>query len=427
MSNGRYNVVHLATTNTGGAGIAAWRQHLALLGSGVDSRFLCARADPETVSGTCAECSPLNPPSWRRALCRLLRRNDALAQDEAALAAVERSARGRLHYELFSSPRSRYAPELHAWIAAADVVHLHWTTGFLDYPRFFSALKSPLVWTLHDQNPYLGGFHYSLDRDRNPDLQALDDGHRELKRRALGSVRSLVVVGNSTWNTSAARESGLFPSHTRYETIYYPLDTTRLNRRDKSAAKRALGLPENRLIVGFASTSLRNTRKGLATLLDALRTIEASTPLALLSFGSGPEDAVKKSLQSPWHHLGYLENDDLKAAAYSAMDCFVIPSHAEAFGQTAIEAQACGTPVVGSDVGGIREALDNGRCGLLFPAGDVAALAARIRASLTDRQSVSELTENALRQVAARHAPETCARAYHALYDELAAGARGRS
>jgi glycosyltransferase involved in cell wall biosynthesis len=74
------------------------------------------------------------------------------------------------HIEQFSHPFSRYRIEQHPWVREADVINLHWVSCFLDYARFFATVEKPIVWTLHDQNPYLGGFHYEWERDRFPEM-----------------------------------------------------------------------------------------------------------------------------------------------------------------------------------------------------------------------------------------------------------------
>jgi glycosyltransferase involved in cell wall biosynthesis len=57
-----------------------------------------------------------------------------------------------------------------------------------------------------------------------------------------------------------------------------------------------------------------------------------------------------------------------------ALDIFVMPSLYEGLGVAALEAMACGLPVIASDTGGLREAVEDGRTGLLAPPGDVVAL-----------------------------------------------------
>jgi D-inositol-3-phosphate glycosyltransferase len=76
--------------------------------------------------------------------------------------------------------------------------------------------------------------------------------------------------------------------------------------------------------------------------------------------------------------LGARDQDTL-VYYYSAAEMVVIPSHYESFGMVALEAMACGTPVIASRVGGLIYNVQDGRTGFLVPDGDAEALAERIR------------------------------------------------
>ena len=80
---------------------------------------------------------------------------------------------------------------------------------------------------------------------------------------------------------------------------------------------------------------------------------------------------------------GRAEHEQLLALLHR-VDLAVLPSHYEPFGIVALEAAAAGTPLVTSDVGGLGEAVIDGRTGLSFPPRDVAALADAVRAVLDD-------------------------------------------
>ena len=121
----------------------------------------------------------------------------------------------------------------------------------------------------------------------------------------------------------------------------------------------------------------------------------------------------------PWLHLGILGSDQLKTAAYSAMDAFVIPSRAEAFGLTAIEALACGTAVAASRTGGLAEALFNGEGGLLFETGNPGALADAITLLLTHPQQRSALAAAGRTRVVERHASAKIAQQCLQLYQSI--------
>lgn len=410
-------VTHLATTANDGAGIAMRRILAAQRAAGSDATLLLRECGPE------GEAVGEPAPSWgervgRRApwLASMRQRWDRRCRSELDAAAAHGS------WELFSPPFARSRPERHPAVRGADLLHLHWVAGFVDYPRFFGHVQTPIVWTLHDLYPALGGFHYEADRDANPRLQALEAACVAIKQRALAGHR-LCVVGNSAWTTAAARRSAVFPAGTRFETVYYPLDATRFQPSPKATARAALGLDADAVVVGFACTGLDNPRKGFADLVAALEQLNASgggaRPVRLLSFGRDPDPAVRARLRSHWTHLGFLEGDADKGRAYAAMDCFVVPSRAEAFGQTAIEAMACGTAVIATDVGGLREALDLGRVGRLVPVGDVAAIAAAICQLADDPAARASFAELGRRHVMARHDPAACARRYQELYSEL--------
>jgi len=82
--------------------------------------------------------------------------------------------------------------------------------------------------------------------------------------------------------------------------------------------------------------------------------------------------------------MGHVTTDATMCSILTAADLFVIPSLEEAFGQTCVEAMACGTPIVGFDTGGIPDMVRPGFTGLLAPRGDTTALAAALDALLGD-------------------------------------------
>jgi D-inositol-3-phosphate glycosyltransferase len=78
------------------------------------------------------------------------------------------------------------------------------------------------------------------------------------------------------------------------------------------------------------------------------------------------------------------QDQDTLVYYYSAADVVVMPSHYESFGMVALEAMACGTPVVASKVGGLAYSVKDGQTGFLVPERDAQALAAKIRLLLCD-------------------------------------------
>ena len=107
---------------------------------------------------------------------------------------------------------------------------------------------------------------------------------------------------------------------------------------------------------------------------------------------------------------------------YSAADVFVTTPWYEPFGITPVEAMACGTPVVGSNVGGIKETVVDGVTGYLVPPADPAALADRLARMLADPALLRTLGRQARRRARDGYTWASIARRVAAVYDEVAPG-----
>jgi D-inositol-3-phosphate glycosyltransferase len=160
--------------------------------------------------------------------------------------------------------------------------------------------------------------------------------------------------------------------------------------------------------------------KGLDSLIEALALLVAQRPalrerVRVLLVGGEPEEraAAWNSEQRRLDGLrqqhgvaplvrfvGAQPHADLPAL-YAAADLFVMPSHYESFGMAALEALACGTPVVASDVGGLRILIEHGRSGALVPPTDAAALAAQLDTLLHDEEQRAALRGGSLERAAA--------------------------
>ena len=130
--------------------------------------------------------------------------------------------------------------------------------------------------------------------------------------------------------------------------------------------------------------------KGIHELITALPRIRRTHPGTTLTIaGDGTQQdwlvelARKHKVLKCVRFAGRAEHEQLLALLHR-VDIAVLPSHYEPFGIVALEAAAAGTPLVTSDVGGLGEAVIDGRTGLSFPPRDVAALADAVRAVLDD-------------------------------------------
>lgn len=136
--------------------------------------------------------------------------------------------------------------------------------------------------------------------------------------------------------------------------------------------------------------------KNLDTLVSATRRLaEWKTSVRPLFIGEGPYLAEMKKLLPDAIFTGYLRGDDL-ADAYASADFFVFPSTTDTFGNVVLEAQACGLPVIVSDVGGPRDLVQHGKDGFVTKALDASELAEAIR-RLADDPALRESMGSAAR------------------------------
>lgn len=121
--------------------------------------------------------------------------------------------------------------------------------------------------------------------------------------------------------------------------------------------------------------------KGMDLVLPVFALLRKRLPQArLLVVGDGSlresmqRQADELQVQDAVEWAGRLPQDQLQAF-YDRMDLFWMPSRSEGFGLSALEAMACGCPVIASEVGGLPELIQDGNCGFLVPVDDVEALA----------------------------------------------------
>lgn len=165
----------------------------------------------------------------------------------------------------------------------------------------------------------------------------------------------------------------------------------------------------------FSAESVNDRRKGLNFLLEAMRGL-AREDLLLVSIGKGAPSNVPRQ---GYHALGRLDDERRLALAYSAADLFVAPSLEDNLPNTVLEALACGTPVIASNVGGIPEAVRPGETGMLVPPADAAALAAAVGELLSAPAYLQIMGENARRLALRSYNQAVQAQQYLELYTEV--------
>ena len=180
---------------------------------------------------------------------------------------------------------------------------------------------------------------------------------------------------------------------------------------DRQTGRAKLGIDPEEKVVMYAGRF--DERKGIETLVRAVakEEVKRHENLKLMVIGGstpGEKDGQERNrigdlvrelgIEDITDFVGRVEHEEL-ASYYAAADVCVVPSHYEPFGLVAIEAMASRTPVVASEVGGLKFSVADGETGLLVPPKDEAAFAGAIDSILSDSQWHKELATNARARV----------------------------
>jgi len=167
----------------------------------------------------------------------------------------------------------------------------------------------------------------------------------------------------------------------------------------KPLAKKAVGLDPRKPVIGFCGRIGRE--KDLPTLIKAFRRIQRKHDAQLLIVGSGIDE---KSFRNP--RIKLTGATDNVVPYLQAMDIFVLPSLTETTSLATMEAMACGLPVIATPVGSIKDYIEDGVNGFLFPRQDVDSLVEKLNALLKSPKA-REVTGAAARQtIVKRHSWE---------------------
>lgn len=266
----------------------------------------------------------------------------------------------------------------------ADVVHyqiIH--DGFFSILAmpFLSRLK-PSVWTWHDPWIMTGHCIYPMECERwkigcgeCPDLARPFAVPYDNTRKGFALKKWTVenspinIVLASKWMMRMAKESPI-GAHARLHHIPFGIDLNRYRPRDSAPARQKFGVRPGRVVI--AVRGFDSPFKGVREFVSALERIDTPVCVLVIQDGGRFDGLIgKHQIVS----LDWSDNEDQLIDAYTASDIFVMPSTAEAFGLMAVEAMACGKPIVVFEGTSLPEVTFAPDVGIAVPMRDVSALA----------------------------------------------------
>jgi len=416
-------IAHLNSSNIhGGSGRAAYRIHKSLKEVGLDSRMFVSREfnpdlDVKVVSD-----------KWVGKFLKKVR-----SRYEKQILNKYRNREKKI----FSIASKGIDVARENIVRDADIINFHWIN------RCFLSLKSikqigklnkPIVWTLHDMWAFTGGCHYSDGcrryEERCGECPVLgsskfrDLSWKILSKKLRGYKKlNSTIVAPSNWLADCAKNSALFKD-CKIEVIPYSIDIEIFKPIEKEKACEILNISDDKYLVSFGMSSKADIkRKGVNYLIEALLIIshkfpELSEKIELLVFGI-PRSEKIENIPFKTHFLGALHDDFTIDLCYNAADIFVLPSIEDNLPNTVIESLACGTPVVGFNVGGIPDMLTHKRNGYLADYKSSEDIARGIKWILEDKSRLSRLSKNAREKVLKNYTYEIIGEKYLKLYADL--------
>jgi D-inositol-3-phosphate glycosyltransferase len=310
-----------------------------------------------------------------------------------------------------------------------DVVHAHyWLSGWAAH-LLREHWRAPYVQMFHTMAHLKNAVAGAAERETTLRLQV---------ERRLVELSDAIIAANPHERADMINRLGA-PVDATY-LVPAGVDLDRFRPYPQDEARRELDLPDNPLILFVGRI---DPVKGIDTLFRAFQKLVASRDWlgrdpklvfigGLISTREG-SDAMDDDLQElarSAEELGVLDHvlfrgsqaRDRLPLYYSAVDVCAVPSRYESFGLVAVEAMACGTPIVASRVGGLQFTIEHEQSGLLVPHSDPDALAAALLRALTDEVLYARLCDGA-REVAEQFSWRHVTSSVINVYERLSLGA----
>jgi D-inositol-3-phosphate glycosyltransferase len=263
-----------------------------------------------------------------------------------------------------------------------DLIHSHyWLSGCV-------AVQLKQAWDI----PVLQMFH-TLGRMKNRIAQSNSQLETDLRVNAEQQLMREVDYLVAATPAERIQLMWLYDApHRRIRVIPPGVNVNHFQPVPQSEARQIIGIPANEKMLLFVGRI--EPLKGIDTLLRAIAMLHEQVPdythnlhLAIIGGDVRRQDAEMARLHDLREELGLRDvvaflgarSQDTLHYYYSAAEAVIVPSHYESFGMVALEAMACGTPVVASEVGGLAYLVKDGVTGFHVPDRDPEALAAKVR------------------------------------------------
>ncbi|WP_224449966.1 glycosyltransferase [Haloprofundus salilacus] len=296
-------------------------------------------------------------------------------------------------------------PRVPRAVRNVDVVHAH-TPFALGLGGLRLARREGLPFVVSYHTPSSEYASYLTSRRRLEDgIERLSESY---ERWFLGHAAAVVVPSEATRDDLRSRVG----DDVGISVVPNGVDVDRFRPVDATAFRDRHGLSDSDTLVGY--TGRHGYEKCLSDIIDAAAGLDATVVFG----GDGPArehlEATARERGVDARFLGFLDREELPAF-YSSLDAFLFPSPVETQGLVALEANACGTPVVGVDRGALSNTIEEGVTGYHYDLGDTEGFRAAIERTLDETAELERRCLDRRESLSVEHAVDRLADVYDAV------------
>ena len=330
-------ILHINFSDSGGAAVASMTLHEELLKTGLSSKYLA-------LNLTNNHPKDKQYYSHRRIYKSVFEKIWYLYIKATFIRNINVRLLSKIpsdQNEILSTPYSTFDLTKDPLYQEADLIHFHFVANFLDYPSFFKKNKKPIIWTLHDKNPFSGVLHCETNFPING--KQLEASIINKKKEWVKNCNITIVSPSSLYKLISLR-SPIF-EHFNHEVIHHGISDNIFFPINKEEARKKLNLPIDKQIVVSVITETSRSLKGISEIISMAKKMK---DIIFIFIG---ENRNKSENVSNIIYTGFVQDRSKLNIWYNSADVTVSNSEEESFGLSIAESLKTGTPIIMKNTG----------------------------------------------------------------------------